>query len=181
MALALVALMTVSAFAGGKPGDGGAEGDITISVSCDTDPETVSIANNLEELPISIVEISSLNDPRENEPFFIGEELAAGESVTFESGAAADERVLTNQFIFDNDAEDEGVAVTIGPEPILQTLRVECNASPDTFEILDGKMPDGMGQTGAGGMAGGAGLPVGNLAAAASLILAGGYVVLRRR
>ncbi len=47
-------------------------------------------------------------------------------------------------------------------------------------EILDGKMPDGMGQTGAGGMAGGAGLPVGNLAAA-SLILAGGYAMLRRR
>ncbi len=80
-----------------------------MSVSCTTNPEQVSIANNLEELPISIVEISSIDDPRENEPFFIGEEIGPGETITFESGDAADDNLLTNQFIFDNEnLENEG-------------------------------------------------------------------------
>ena len=46
----------------------------------------------------------------------------------------------------------------------------------DTQQDEDVQMPD----TGAGGMAGG-GLPIGNAAAAASLLLAGGYALLKRR
>ncbi len=177
VALALLALMALPALAGGKPPDGKPPegGDITISVSCTTNPEQLSITNNLRELPISIVEISSIDDPRENEPFFIGEEIGPGETITFESGDAADENVLTNQFIFDNEnLENEGVIVRIGPEPILDDFEVGCNQSPETFEVLDDddqqetpEMPD----TGAGGMSGGAGLPIGNIAAAGSLLV----------
>ncbi len=191
MALALLALMALPALAGGKPPDGKpTEGvDITISVSCTTNPEQVSIANNLRELPISIVEISSIDDPRENEPFFIGEEIGPGETITFESGDAADENVLTNQFIFDNEnLENEGVIVRIGPEPILDDFEVGCNQSPETFEVLgdddqddDEQETPQMPDTGAGGMSGGAGLPIGNIAAAGSLLAAGAYAMRRRR
>ncbi len=186
-ALALLTLLAVPAFA-----EGGADGDITISVSCTGNPEMVSITNNLDELPISIVQISSIDDPRDNEPFFIGEEIGPGETLTFESGDAADDNVLTNQFIFDDDnLENEGVIVRIGPEPILDDFVVECNQSPETFEVLDDDdqqvddqqdedMPDDMPETGAGGMAP-APLPVGNALAGASVLLAAGYAGLRRR
>lgn len=187
-ALMLLALITFPALAGGDGGDGGEDlGDITISVSCTTDPETVSIANNLDDLPISIVEISSIDDPRENEPFFVGEEVAAGESITFESGSAADVNVLTEQFIFDDDnLENEGVVVRIGPEPILDDFEVGCNQSPETFTVTGGgavpddqqEMPGDMPDTGAGAAAA---LPVAPLAGLVSLGALGAFGVLRRR
>ncbi len=188
-ALALLSLLALPALAGGPPTEGG---DITISVSCTGNPEMVSITNNLDELPISIVQISSIDDPRDNEPFFIGEEIGPGETLTFESGDAADDNVLTNQFIFDDDnLENEGVIVRIGPEPILDDFVVECNQSPESFEVLDDDdqqvddqqdedMPDDMPETGAGGVAP-TPFPVGNTLAGASVLLGAAYAGLRRR
>lgn len=193
-ALALLALLAVPAFA-----QGGADGDITISVSCTGNPEEVTVTNNLDDLPISIVEISSIDDPRENEPFFIGEEIGPGESITFESGDAADDNVLTEQFIFDDEnLENEGVIVRIGPEPILDDFVVECNQSPETFEVLDGDdqqddqddeqvddqqdedMPDDMPETGAGGMSP-TPFPATQALAGLSLVAAAAYAGIRRR
>ncbi len=47
-------------------------------------------------------------------------------------------------------------------------------------DTRQGELPHDMPETGAGGVAGG-GLPIGNAAAAASLLLAGGYALLKRR
>ncbi len=182
-ALALLALLAFPALARD-------ESSLTISVSCETDPETVTITNNLEGT-LNVVSISSLNDPRENEPFLIFEmeeltqEVAVGGSVTFESGDAADENVLTNNFIFDNEAEDEGVVVSIGPEGITGqegdlTFEVLCEEGTETFTFGDdGETPE-MPDTGAGGMAGAA-IPIGQLAGALSLVAGSGYFLLRRR
>ncbi len=161
-ALALLALLAIPALAQD-------ESSLTISVSCETDPETVTITNNLEGT-LNVVSISSLDDPRENEPFLIFEmeeltqEVAVGGSVTFESGDAADENVLTEQFIFDNEAQDEGVVVSIGPEGITGqegdlTFEVFCEEGSKTFDFTGtvtppdnkpGKTPDN--QQGGGDM-----------------------------
>ncbi len=179
-AMFVLMLMAVPALA-----QEGSPGDITISVSCGTDPEEVSIANNLEDLPISVLEISSVGGAS----FTINDEIGPGETVTYESGEAADNNVLTPSFIFDENDPEEGVIVRIGPEPILDDYTVLCNQSPESFDVIDddqdddqqGEIPDGTGNTGAGGMAGAAGLPIGSIAAAASLLIAAGYAAYRRR
>ena len=177
MRATLATLMLMLLFAAPALADGGnGSTDVVITVDCDSNPETVTIENRLEDLPISIIEIGSLVDAREDEPFFVGEDLPAGGSVTFESGSEADENVLTTEFIFDDDAEGEGVAVRIGPEPILQTLQVTCDEGSRGFDVTGApSMPD----TGAGAVAGD--LPIGNAAAALSLLAAAGYATLRRR
>ena len=184
MALALLLLVAAPAFA-----DGGGAESITISVSCETDPETVEITNGLDT-PLLVNFITSLNDPREDEPFNVAEtvgrevSVAVGETVTFSAGSGTanpDVFVLTDQLIFDNDADDEGVRVDVGPEGVTGvdeplSFTVDCDQGSRTFTF--GDEPD-MPGTGAGGMAGG-GLPAGNIAAALSVLAAGAYTARRR-
>ncbi len=185
LALLLALLLAVPAFAGGDGGDA----SLTISVSCETDPETVTVTNNLGGT-LNVVTIGSLDDPRSDEPFFLPDsglefEVPAGDSIMYEAGEAADENVLIDNFIFDNDAEDEGVEVSIGPEGITGQngpleFEVLCSEGTETFTFDDdGETPE-MPDTGAGGMAG-SGLPVGNAAVGLGLVVALGYSVLRRR
>ncbi len=51
----------------------------------------------------------------------------------------------------------------------------------DAQDDQQGEMPDDMGDTGAGGLASGTTIPVGNAAAACTVLLGAGYAVLRRR
>ena len=189
LTLMLLALCAAPALADGDGGNGGGDRSLTISVGCGTDPETVTITNNLGGT-LNVVQIGSLDDPREDEPFFLPDSGLAFEvpdrgSITYEAGDAADESVLTENFIFDNDAEGEGVRVSIGPEFITGEngpleFEVLCEGGTETFTFDDEGETPGMPGTGAGAMAGG-GLPLGNAAAAFSLLGAAGYAVLRRR
>ncbi len=55
----------------------------------------------------------SVYQPRSNEPFRVGVKLGAGRSVTFESGYDANSRVLTRQYIYNNDVgSKEGARVS---------------------------------------------------------------------
>ncbi len=185
LALLLALLLAVPAFAGGDGGDA----SLTISVSCETDPETVTVTNNLGGT-LNVVTIGSLDDPRSDEPFFLPDsgldfQVPDGGSITYEAGDAADENILTNNFIFDNDAEDEGVEVSIGPEGITGQngpleFEVLCSEGTETFTFGDdGETPE-MPDTGAGGMAGAA-IPIGNIAAVFWLLAAGAYAIRRHR
>ncbi len=183
-ALLLLALMAFPALAQEFSG--------TITVDCFSDPETVTVENT-GSTPFVVDSITSLNDPRENEPFDVSVEVEAGESVTFESGETADANVLVNQFIFDNEADDEGVEVVVNTEGEGATTSVDCNDGSGTFAgtpgtgptptPTDGKpMPGKMPNNGGGGMAtGSAGLPIGNALAGLTLLVGAGYAVVRRR
>ena len=55
----------------------------------------------------------SVYQPRSNKPFRVGVKLGAGRSVTFESGYDANSRVLTRQYIYNNDVgSKEGARVS---------------------------------------------------------------------
>jgi hypothetical protein len=85
-------------------------GSVTVSVSCDTVPETTRITNNLSQA-ITVQTITSLFQPRTNEPFTVNTQVPAGSSVTFSSGTGAPSPALTQQFIYENDAPNEGTQV----------------------------------------------------------------------
>ncbi len=130
LALACVLLLTV----GFVTPASAQERSLTIAVDCDSNPERVTITNRLATT-LNVVTISSINDPRSNEPFFIPNsglpfEVAVGGSVSFTSGSGASGNVLTRQFIFDNEAANEGVRVSIGPEFITG------QNGPLTFDVL---------------------------------------------
>ncbi len=182
MATALLILLALPAFA-----QAGADGDITISVSCETDPEEVSIANNTDDVSLMVEEVSSLVG---GETFPVGEGNAVtgiepGETLTYEFGPGADER-LSGEFIFEDDDAAEGVVVGLrAVDSTLGDYTVRCVESPASFEIVSqdqqGESPDEMPDTGAGGLATGAALPWGPTGLAASGLLAAGYAVIRRR
>jgi len=85
-------------------------GSVTVSVSCDTVPEVTGIRNNLSQ-PITVQTITSLFQPRSNEPFTVNTQVPPGGSVSFFSGQGAPSPALTQQFIYENDAPNEGTQV----------------------------------------------------------------------
>lgn len=88
-------------------------GSIVLSVDCFATPETTRITNNTDQpLDLSRFTLTSLNDPRPNEPFTLSGTLQPGESATFTSGQGATGNVLTEQFIYDNEAPDEGAGLS---------------------------------------------------------------------
>ena len=120
----------------------------TVEVDCFGDPETVTVTNT-GTTPFIVDSVTSLDDPRDNEPFDVSVELEGGVSVLFEAGAAASQGVLTNQFIFDNDADDEGVEVVINTEGQSATAVATCDEGSATFggapspgPIVEPKVPD---------------------------------------
>jgi hypothetical protein len=83
---------------------------VTVLVSCAVTPEKTTILNNLSQ-PITVNTITSLHDPRANEPFTVNTQVPAGGAVTFSSGTGAPSPALTQQFIYDDDAANEGTQV----------------------------------------------------------------------
>ena len=117
----------------------------TVEVDCYGDPETVTIANT-GTVPFVVDSLTSLDDPRENEPFDVGVEVEVGASVTFETGSAADP-ALTTDFIFDNEDPGEGVQVIINTEGQGSTVAVSCEEGSGSFGApgetpTPGKTPD---------------------------------------
>ena len=89
---------------------------VTVSVRCTSNPETTYVANNTGRA-ITIRRVGSIYEPRSNEPFYVGVRLRPHRAITFESGYAADQNVLTRQYIYDNyvgTSEGARVATSIG-------------------------------------------------------------------
>ncbi len=171
VALALLSLLAVPALGQGSGVSG------TIAVDCDANPETVTVQNTGQQ-EFTVQSLTSLDDPREDEPFGLSVVLEPGSSVTFFAGAeqTGDLNYLTEQFIFDNDAPDEGVRVEISHGGGTVQPTVDCDAGSGAFVGVHTDMPD----TGAGGMTAG-GLPLANIVAVSALLVGAGYGMLRRR
>ena len=91
-----------------------AQGGVTVSLSCRTNPETIAVVNNTTA-PITVQTIVSLVRPLPGvEPFSRTDQVPAGGSITYQSGSAAPagaSTTLTQQSIFDNDDPTEGVEI----------------------------------------------------------------------
>lgn len=84
---------------------------VNVSVACKSNPEKTRVENNTNHR-ITVKKVGSIHQPRSNEPFRVNVRLGRGQSVTFESGYGANNRVLTRQYIYDNEAgRKEGARV----------------------------------------------------------------------
>ena len=154
-------------------------GSITMFVECETEPEGLIITNDTDE-DIVVMGITSSfeadGDPERDlnvtvasgdyEYIYIGEEVRGG-----------------GDNIFNNEESESAKVYVAG-----QTFTVGCDAGPVAFDPggerrpePTGQVPGGMGKSGAGGLAGGASVPLGMMGLAASSLLAAGYAVLRCR
>jgi hypothetical protein len=89
---------------------------VNVIARCDGNPEKVIVENNTRHR-IKVKRVTSIYQPRSNEPFRVDRTLRRGRSVTFESGPAANHNVLTRQYIFNSDVgsrEGARVATSIG-------------------------------------------------------------------
>ncbi len=107
---------------------------LTIAVSCATDPEQVTITNNLATT-LNVVQIGSLDDPGTEEVVSLPNsglpsQVPVGQSITYTAGSDATGNVLVRENIFDDEEDDEGVRVSIGPEGITG------QTGPQTFDVL---------------------------------------------
>lgn len=85
-------------------------GGVGIHLSCYSNPETTTIRNNTGH-GIKILSIRSTYQPQDFEPFLVNKHLDAGQKITYETGFGADKHVLTNNFIYYNNNELDGVKV----------------------------------------------------------------------
>ena len=89
---------------------------VNVIARCDGNPEKVIVENNTRHR-IKIKRVTSIYQPRSNEPFRVDRTLRRGRQVTFESGPAANHNVLTRQYVFNSDVgsrEGARVATSIG-------------------------------------------------------------------
>jgi hypothetical protein len=111
----MILLVTVSTW-GASPRAADAASGVKVMVACKGTPETTRVENNTKHR-ITVKKVGSVHQPRSNEPFRVGVKLARGKSVTFESGYDANSRVLTKQYIYDNEVgskEGARVATSVG-------------------------------------------------------------------
>lgn len=113
VALALIVVLPLSGIIPGRSAlaaDAGSK--VSLAINCTGNPESITITNNTSKT-ITIRTITTVYQPRSNEPFTVTSTLGAGASKTYKAGpAATGSRVLTKQYIFDNGAGDkEGVRV----------------------------------------------------------------------
>ncbi len=95
---------------------GGAVARVNVMARCDGNPEKVIVINNTRHR-IEVRRVTSIYQPRSNEPFRVDCTLGRGRSITFQSGPAANRNVLTRQYIFNSDVgskEGARVATSVG-------------------------------------------------------------------
>ena len=84
---------------------------LTVTVACKATPETTRVKNNRNRA-ITIKTVGSIYRPYSYEPFRVDRRLAAGRTVTFESGSGANTNKLTGSYIYNNDVgSTEGARV----------------------------------------------------------------------
>jgi hypothetical protein len=97
-----------------RPADAAAR--VGVTARCDGDPENVIVKNNTRHR-IKVRRVTSIYQPRSNEPFRVDRTLRRGRSVTFEAGPSSNRHVLTHQYIFNSEVgskEGARVATSIG-------------------------------------------------------------------
>jgi hypothetical protein len=100
--LTLVVLLGPVSSHGGlavSPADAAAR--VGVTARCDGDPEKVIVTNNTRHR-IEIKKVTSIYQPRSNEPFRVDRTLKRGKSVTFAAGPSAKHNVLTHQYVFNS-------------------------------------------------------------------------------
>ena len=113
--------------------------DLTVTLSCTTDPESIRVKNNGDGY-ITIKGIATYLDPIAEEPFAVERVVRPGMTASFSAGTGAKYgTILTRQFIFTNAAyEKEGVRIntSVGkvtkacpPKPVPQEKWIEVNLS----------------------------------------------------
>jgi hypothetical protein len=83
-----------------RPADAAAR--VNVTARCDGNPEKVSVTNNTRHR-IKVRRVTSIYQPRSNEPFRVDRTLRRGRSIAFEAGPAADRNVLTRQYVFNSE------------------------------------------------------------------------------
>ena len=89
---------------------------VNVTARCDGNPEKVIVTNNTRHR-IEVRRVTSIYQPRSNEPFRVDRTLRRGRSIAFESGPAADRNVLTHQYVFNSEVgsrEGARVATSVG-------------------------------------------------------------------
>jgi hypothetical protein len=119
----LVGVLTLGFFLGPVSSERGlavspaeAAARVTVTARCDGNPERVLVSNNTRHR-IEVRRVTSIYQPRSNEPFHVDRTLRRGRTITFQSGPAANHNVLTRQYIFNSDVgskEGARVATSIG-------------------------------------------------------------------
>jgi len=100
------AMLVAFAFVGGLPGSGVVDAaGVTVSVSCNSNPERATLTNNRSS-GLTINSVGSTYAQCSDEPFYVYKHLAAHSSITYQSGTNATHHVLTHQFIYNNDTRD---------------------------------------------------------------------------
>ena len=102
--VALFALLLVASLSSAQTGT------ILVTVSCTSTPESTTVTNNTT-MGITVQSVGSIFQPRAEEPFPRNDQLAPGQSITYESGATASLNRLTDQEIFISSVAEEGVRV----------------------------------------------------------------------
>lgn len=89
---------------------------VKVAVNCRSTPETTRVTNNTNRR-IVVKKVGSIYQPRDNEPFTVKVSVRPGKAVAFQSGSGARGRVLTGQYIYENDVgrtEGARVVTSIG-------------------------------------------------------------------
>jgi hypothetical protein len=93
-----------------RPGGAGAQGNVTVELDCESNPETTAVTNNGAE-PIRVQEIDSLVEDAGGEPFARDDLVRPGRTVTYETGDEASGRFALGGEIYRNGDPDEGVRI----------------------------------------------------------------------
>ena len=119
----LAGVLAVVVFLGPVSSEGGlavrpaeAAARVSVTARCDGNPEKVIVTNNTRHR-IEVRRVTSIYQPRSNEPFRVDRTLGRGRSMAFESGPAANRNVLTRQYVFNSDVgtkEGARVATSVG-------------------------------------------------------------------
>jgi len=101
--------------------------DILVTLNCRSNPELTRI-DNMGDVPITIVSVSSLIDPNAAEPYVVNRTLGAGRTVIYRSGpGAVTGSILTTDSLYTDAAyDDDGVVI----ETTEFDLEVLCAAAP---------------------------------------------------
>jgi hypothetical protein len=111
LVLALTASATISAQSSAASITPVAASGVSITVSCHSNPERVTVRNNRSRA-ITVASVGSIYKPRSNEPFYVYDRVGAGRSITYTFGQGRGSHRLTRAYIFNNDVgEREGARV----------------------------------------------------------------------
>jgi phosphate-selective porin len=113
--IAAVAALSLLGLAPGVPSLGGtavtAAAAVQITLKCYSNPERTTIANKTNK-KITVKTFGSTYKPYGYEPFRLNKSLAAGKSITYQTGYAAKKNELTRNYIYNDNGRDGAKVVT---------------------------------------------------------------------